>query len=111
MRKSGTISTQKRKKTIRQKFGLAGTINSIQERWQARKIEEEADRLQKAADQNNMQPIWGFQRRLRTNTNAWNIEIKKTDGTEFHGAQETMKRWGEWESECFRKNKNQLTPK
>ena len=69
------IYTEK-KKTTRQKFGLEGTISIIQERWQTRKIQKEANRLQEAADQDNMQPIWDYRRQLRTNTKARDISIK-----------------------------------
>ena len=77
----------------------------------SKKIEEETDRLQKEADRNNMLPIWGLHRRLRANTNSRNIAIKKTDGTEWQGMKETMKRWEDWTEVCFRRNKNQLAPK
>ena len=45
------------------------------------------------------------------NTKAGDIAIKKTDGTECQEMTETMKRWGEWAEECFRKKENQITPK
>ena len=106
------IHTERRKKKeTRAKHGLTGTINSTQEMRHTRKLEEESGRLQKAAGQNNMQPIWGYRRRLRTNTNAGNISIKKMDGTERQGMTETMKRLGEWAAEFFRKKEDQLTPK
>ena len=76
------------------------------------KIEEDGSiRLQEAADQNSMRPIWDFKRRPRTNTKAKIIAIKKTDGAKRKGMTETMKRRGEWEEECFRKKEDQLTPK
>ena len=74
------------------------------------KIEKEAIRLQEAADRNNMQPIWGYQRQHRENSKSKNIAIKKTDGTEFQWMTETMKRWEDWAEECFSKKSDQLTP-
>ena len=47
-----------------------------------KKIERTEIRLQKAAGQNYMQPIWDFQRSLRANTTSRNIAIEKTDGIE-----------------------------
>ena len=58
-----------------------------------------------------MQPIWRYQRQLRTNTKAKTVTIKKTDGAECQGVTETMERWGEWTEECFSKKAGQLTPK
>ena len=75
------------------------------------KIEEASSKLQKEADQNDMPPIWNYQRKPRKTKSANNIAIKKQDGTERQGMQETMKRWGEWEDECFRKDKARLKPK
>ena len=92
-------------KATDQNFVLAGTVNNIIERGQTRKKEKQENRLQKEEDQNNMQPIWDSQRRLRMNTTAKDIAIKKTYGAECHGMKDTMKRWEEWAEECFRKKR------
>ena len=106
------ISTENRKKnTTRRKYGLAGAINNPHGRCQTGKIEDIADRLQKEAGQNNMQPVWDFQRRPRTEINTIHIAIKTTDGAECQGMGETRKRWGGWTSEFFSKKKGQLKPK
>ena len=96
------ISTEKRKENaIRRKYGLGGTTNSMRERWQTGEIEDEADRLRKAADQNNMKLIWGSQRRLRRDINTRHVAIRRTYGAECQGMGETMKIWDEWTAECF----------
>ena len=57
-----------------------------------------------------MQPIWGFQSKLRVGKTSNHIAMKKQDGAEFQGLPETLKRWGEWKQECFRKDKAHLEP-
>ena len=109
--KSFPHTGNREKKTTNQKYGLTGTINCIQEKRHARIIEEEADRLQKQADQNDMHPIWDYQCHLRNIANARNVEIKKTEGTECQGMSETMKRWEERTAECFSKNQGNLDQK
>ena len=76
-----------------------------------KKIEEEAGRLQKSDDQNNMRPIWGFRRRPRTNTASETTQSGRQMEQNAMGMKETMGRWGECTAECFSKTKNQLTPK
>ena len=106
------ISTENRKKnTTRRKYGLAGAINNPHGRCQTGKIEDIADRLQKEAGQNNMQPIRDSQRRLRIDVNAKHIAIKKTDDAECQGMGEAMEIWEEWTAECISKKKGQLKPK
>ena len=96
------------------KFGLAGTINCMQEKWQTRKIEEdeeEAGRLRKAAGRKNTRPIWDYRRKLRTAANARNIAMKKKDVPDFQRMGETVERWGEWTSECRRNEEPPIRPK
>ena len=83
-------------------------------KWQTRKIdeeEEEAGRVQKAEAQDNMQPIWDHQSKLRTTTSKRNIAISKKDGKECQCVSETMRRCEEWAPECFRKEKPSLDRK
>ena len=51
-----------------------------------------------------MKPIWQYQRKVRIiNTNS-QATIKKKDGTDCQGIEETIKRWEEgWAKENFSK--------
>ena len=58
-----------------------------------------------------MKPIWQYQRKVRTiNTNS-QATIKKKDGTDCQGMEETIKRWEEWAKENFSKEQKELKPK
>ena len=54
-------------------------------------------KLQEAADNNDMQPIWKYQSRIRMNNTNNQAIIKKKDGTDCQGTEETLARWEEWE--------------
>ena len=67
-----------------------------------RKIGDEADKLQKAEDQNNMMPIWDYQHKLSAAAVAKNGAMEKY-GADRQGIGATMRRLGERTSEWFRK--------
>ena len=69
-----------------------------------RQQENSLKKLQEAADNNDMKPIWQYQRKVRIiNTNS-QATIKKKDGTDCQGIEETIKRWEEgWAKENFSK--------
>ena len=50
-----------------------------------RQLEDSLQELQEAADNNDMQPIWKYQSRLRMNTMNNQASIKKKDGEECQG--------------------------
>ena len=84
---------------IRAKQGLTGTIAQTLGKWKTRQLEASLKKLQDAAGNNDTQSIWGFQSKLRMNKTASHVAIKKQDGAECQGLDETLKRWGEWEIE------------
>ena len=103
---SRTTSIQNKENNIRRKSGLTGTINRIQENGKQENRRSRGERqTTEAEDRNNTHPIWDYQCKLRTNTSTRNTAIEKTEGTECQGVNETMKRWEEWTSECFRKKR------
>ena len=67
-------------------------------------------KLQEAADNNDMQPIWKYQSRIRMNNTNNQAIIKKTDGAECQGMEEMLARWGEWTKEFFSKEQTELKP-
>ena len=107
--RSRTISTRtKAKKDIRENFGLAGTINYIQENGRHEEIEEEeeAERLQKAAGQNNMQPIWDYRRKLRTAANARIIATRKKDWPDVQDMWGNNEKMGRMDIRMLQQGKN-----
>ena len=98
-------TARKRKAAVRNQRGLIGKncINTRKmENKTIRKLTQK--KLQDAADNNDMKPIWQYQRKVRTiNTNS-QATIKKKDGTDCQGIEETIKRWEEgWAKENFSK--------
>ena len=49
-RKKFRDTNRKRKKVIREKFGIRGKICTLNNKWNNRKLEEEAETLMKAAE-------------------------------------------------------------
>ena len=58
------------------------------------KLEASLKKLQQAADNDDMQPIWEFQNKLRTNKAANHVAIKKQDGSECQWLDGTLKGGG-----------------
>ena len=90
--------------------GLTGTITHTLGKWKTRQLEASLRNLQEA-DNNDMQPSWDFQNKLRMNKTANHVAIKKQDGTECQGLGETLKRWEEWTNECFSKSQDSIQPR
>ena len=106
------VRTERRRRMeIRTKQGLDGTIAQTLGKWKTRQLEEPLKKLQQAADNNDMQPIWEFQSKLRTNKIASRASIKQQDGTERQGLDETLKRWEEWTDECCIESRDSLKPR
>ena len=104
-------AARKRKAAVRNQRGLSGKIASTLGKWRTRQLESSLKKLQDAADNNDMKPIWQYQRKVRTiNTNS-QATIKKKDGTDCQGMEETIKRWEEWAKENFSKEQKELKPK
>ena len=102
---------RKRRSALRAKQGLCGKTNYIIGKWRIRQLEATSQKLQEAAGNNDMHPIWKYQSRLRMTSTNNHIAIKKKDGTERQGLGETLTRWEEWAEECFSKEQKNLTPK
>ena len=92
------IHTGRKRKSIGQKHGLTGTISSIQERWEARKLEEEEENYNKQKTWAARNHYGGIQSKLRMNKSANKIPIKKKDWGEWKGMKDALQRWEEWEA-------------
>ena len=96
-------TARKRRAAVRNQRGLSGKIASTLGKWRTRQLENSLKKLQEAADNNDMKPIWQYQRKVRIiNTNS-QATIKKKDGTDCQGIEETIKRWEERTKENFSK--------
>ena len=58
-----------------------------------------------------MGPIWQYQRKIRMANTSNQAIIKKEDGTDCQGIEETIKRWEEWTKKNFSKEQEELIPK
>ena len=85
---------RKRRASMRSKQGLCGKITYILGKWKTRQLEVTLQKLQDAAGNNDTQPIWQYQSKLRMNSTNNHIAIKK-DATECQGMGETLERWEE----------------
>ena len=104
-------TARKRRAAVRNQRGLSGKIASTLGKWRTRQLENSLKKLQEAADNNDMRPIWQYRRKIRmTNTNSQAI-IKKKDGTDCQRIEETIKRWEERARENFSKERKELIPK
>ena len=56
---------RRNKNTFINKMRLNGQIGALNRKWNNRKIEQQAKELQTAADNNNMKPLWGYQKNLK----------------------------------------------
>lgn len=101
----------RRKTAIRINQGLNGTIAHTLGTWRDRQLEASLQKLQEAANNNDMQPIWKYQRNIRMNTMHSQAIIKKKDGKECEGMKEMLERWEEWTKECFSKEHKDLAPR
>jgi len=64
MRKTYRDTTRKRKNVLSKKYKEHGKINYLNKTWYSRKIEKEMQELIKAAERNDMKPIWEYQKKL-----------------------------------------------
>ena len=77
------VHTESRsRKAIRAKQGLTGTTTQTIGDWGTKKLEGALKNLQQAADNNDAQPIWKFQRKLRMGETENRVGIKKQEGSE-----------------------------
>ena len=53
-------------KTFRNKMQTNGPIAALNRKWSNRKIEHHAKKLQQAADNDDMKPLWGYRKQLKT---------------------------------------------
>ena len=75
-----------------------------------RQLETALKKLQDAADSNDMRPIWQYQKKIRmTNMNNQAI-IKKKDGSDCQGIEETTTRWGDGRGGNFSKEQDENKP-
>jgi len=64
--------TKQRRHQIANKINAQAVISKILQKWQNRKLEQEAESLQKAADKHDYTPIWKYQ---KTYSEKENIQI------------------------------------
>ena len=69
-----------RSKQIHEKYKVTSIITRILTIWEKRKYEHDATKLQKAADNNNLNPIWKYQR--STQRKKWTNATCYTKTTE-----------------------------
>ena len=75
-------TARKRKAAVRNQRGLSGKIASTLGKWKTRQLENSLKKLQEAAGNNDMKPIWQYQRKIRIiNTNSQATIRKKTEQT------------------------------
>jgi len=103
---------QKAKNKLREKYQHHGKINTLNKIWSSRKYESEAKELIDAAKQNNMKPIWNYQRKLRSNpqSNQKHTPLRKDDGTYTQNTEQTMEQWAKWIKKQFQISPEQETP-
>ena len=65
-------------------------------KWRRRQLEEALQKLQEAANNNDMQPILKYQRNIRMKTTNNQAIVKDKNGEERQGMQKMLERWGEW---------------
>ena len=90
---------------------LNGQIGALNRKWNNRKIEQQANELQKAADSNNMKPLWDYQKNLKKHKNkSKHTTMYTEEKTETQDTNQTLKRWTQWIQQHFsqttQENKN-----
>jgi len=81
---------------------LNGQIGALNRKWYNRKLDQQANELQQAADNNNMQPLWDYQKNLKKHRNkSKHTTMHTEEGTETHDANQTLKRWTQWIQQRF----------
>ena len=66
-------TTKRNKKVYVNKMKLNDQISAINRKWNNRKIEQQARQLQKAAGNNNMKPLWNYQKNRKKYNNNQKI--------------------------------------
>ena len=66
---------------------LNGQIGALNRKWNNRKIEQQANELQKAADSNNMKPLWDYQKNLKKHKNKSEHTTMYTEEKQKHKTQ------------------------
>jgi len=83
---------------------LNGQIGALNRKWNNRKIEQQAKELQNAADNNNMKPLWDYQKNLKKHKNkSKHTTMYTEEGTETHDTTQTLTRWTQWIQQHFSK--------
>merc|ERR1712112_188436 len=76
---------------------------ALTENGKTEKIEQQAQELQKALENNDMKPLWNYQKNLRKpKNNSKHTSIYQQDNkTETHDEKQTLKRWTGWITQQF----------
>jgi len=76
------------------------------------KIEQEVQELLKAAERNDMKPIWGYQEKLRYNPqqNQRHTSLKNEDVPYTQNTKQTLQRWTQWITKQFQTPPEQEPP-
>ena len=78
---------KKKRIAIRDKQGLRGKIAHTLAKWRNRQLEATLKKLQAASDNNDMKPIWNYQRNIRMKATGNQAIIKDRNGEECQGMQ------------------------
>ena len=89
-----------------------GQLSGIIRQWHNRKILHEAQQLQKAADRNNMQPIWNYVEKTKNQqkTQGSKQEIKNHDDAFTQNKAEIIARRTEWIRQQLQSGPEKETP-
>ena len=84
---------RKRRISVRTKQGLNGRISHTLGKWRSGQLEVALQKLQEAANNNDMQPIWKYQRNIRMKTTN-NQSIIKEKWRRMPGNAENARKMG-----------------
>ena len=71
-------------------------------KWNNREIEQQAKELQKAADNNNMKPLWNYQKTpQKIKQHSKNASLYTENGEETNDTTQTILRWTQWIQQHF----------
>ena len=77
----------------------------------SRKLQSDADKLQKASEQMNMRPVWEYTKNMRRDNKSRHRPIKKENGEHANNLKEEMQCWQNWIEANFQQNPKDTIPR
>ena len=93
---------------VKNKLQRQRILAQIHRKWMNGKLQEDAEKLQKASGKMNMRAIWEYTKNMRGDNKSRHRPLKKENGERANNLKEEMQRWQNWIRQTSNKTQKTL---